>query len=504
VVYRTGDLARWLPGTVLGFEGRNDSQIKFNGHRVELEGLKSLLNRHPAVRDSVVLLGTDAGASALIAYYASEQAIEPSVLRGFMGTMLSQEIIPQHFVHLPQLPLTPNGKIDTKALPRLEQVKARMRSMSAPPSTPIETELAAIWRKSLGLAEIGVDDDFFEIGGHSLLANQIILRIREALGVDLNMRSIFENRTIAALARSIERTRASSEIRVATGTSPESEPLPRFIPATKKSDEENLVLAESITSVDEKVGEFYSRFPWPWNSSKFDTLQDPEFERLMVSQEVGDFSHAAVPREASIWVAGCGTNQALLTALLFPNARVLGTDLSTKSIEICAANAAAMGVTNLELKLESINDAPYVEQFDFIVCTGVIHHTYDPAHALGRLSRALKRDGVMELLVYNRFHRTITSRRAQLHGGLAVRAGRRVQLGARASLRQPLREVPCREHLLGDVVRRSGHPARLRLHAGPRSVARVEPADAREVTDAVVLPAPPGRASPQEVGAGAQ
>ncbi|WP_224372723.1 amino acid adenylation domain-containing protein [Hyalangium versicolor] len=423
VVYRTGDLARWLPGNILRFEGRNDSQIKFNGHRVELEGMKSLLNRHPAVRDSVVLLGTEGDSSALIAYYAAGHAIEPSVLRSFMGKMLSQEIIPQYFVHVPHWPLTPNGKVDIQALPRIAEVKGRMRSASAPPRTSTETELAAIWRKSLGLAEIGVDDDFFEIGGHSLLANQMILRIREVLGVDLNMRSIFENRTLSALARSIEHTRAGAEVRVATGTSTEGESLPRFISGSetlgdakprlgagsKRSDEENLVLAESMTTVDEKVGEFYSRFPWPWNSSKFDTLHDPEFERIMVSQEVGDYGHTAVPRDASIWVAGCGTNQALLTALLFPKARVLGTDLSTKSIEICAANAAELGVKNLELKLESINDAPYEGQFDFVVCTGVIHHTYEPAHALARLSRALKRDGVMELLVYNRFHRTITS-----------------------------------------------------------------------------------------------
>lgn len=424
VMYRTGDLARALPGGALEFGGRNDTQIKFNGHRVELEGLKSLLNRHPEVRDSVVLHRVEpGGAGALVAYYASERPIEPSVLRSFLGTQLSQEILPQYFVHLAQLPLTPHGKIDTKALPRLEEVRGQLRSMSAPPSTPTEVELAAIWCKSLGLAEIGVEDDFFELGGHSLLANQIILRIREALGIDLNMRSIFENRTLAALARSIERAKAKAEVRISTDASTPAEPLPHFVhgldtlieakpslaAGSKRSDDENLVLAESITAVDGRVGEFYSRFPWPWNSSKFDTLEDPEFERIMVSQEVGDFQHTTVPAEASIWVAGCGTNQALLTALLFPKARVLGTDLSTKSIEICAANAAAMGVTNLELKLESINDAPYERQFDFIVCTGVIHHTYDPAHALARLSCALKPEGLMELLVYNRFHRTITS-----------------------------------------------------------------------------------------------
>jgi SAM-dependent methyltransferase len=108
-------------------------------------------------------------------------------------------------------------------------------------------------------------------------------------------------------------------------------------------------------------------------------------------------------------VAGCGTNQALLTALRFPRAHVVGTDLSTASLDICQKNAAEVGVTNLELRRESINEATYEGAFDFILCTGVIHHTYDPAAALARLAGALKRDGVMEILVYNRFHRTITS-----------------------------------------------------------------------------------------------
>ncbi|UQA59897.1 amino acid adenylation domain-containing protein [Polyangium aurulentum] len=428
IMYRTGDLARFLPGGLLEFLGRNDTQVKFNGHRVELEGLKAILDQHPAVRDSVVLVDGDAGsARSLVAYYAADEEVDPQLLRRFMGETVSQEIIPQYFIRVPALPLTASGKLDTSALPRLSAWRAGMQRMSASPGTRTEEELHAIWCKSLGVSEIGVDDDFFEIGGHSLLANQLILRIREALGVDLNMRSIFECRTIRALSRSIELTRESREVRVASeaqvAAADAGELLPKLVReldarpevamapevSGKKSDDENLVLAESITAVDERIGEFYSRFPWPWNSSKFDTLADPDFERIMLSQEVGDYSHAAVPRDASIWVAGCGTNQALLTALLFPHAQVLGTDLSTKSIEICAENAAQLGVENLTLRLESINDAPYEEQFDFIVCTGVIHHTYDPAHALGRLSRALKREGLLELLVYNRFHRTITS-----------------------------------------------------------------------------------------------
>ncbi|MDC3954777.1 amino acid adenylation domain-containing protein [Polyangium jinanense] len=426
ILYKTGDLARRLPEGDLEFLGRSDTQIKFAGHRVELAGMRALLQRHPKVRDSVVVLREDeSGHGALVAYYTSEMPLAPGVLRSFMTSLVSQDIVPSFFVHVPSLPLTSNGKVDTAALPSLEDVRQTVGSASAPPRTPAEVELAAIWARSLGLSHVGIDDDFFELGGHSLLGNRIILQIRESFGVDLNMRSIFENRTIAALARSIEQARASAAVRLGSDEA-QAEPPPD-LPAlpfdlamaersaspgartARRSDEENLPSAESIAAVDDMVGDFYSRFPWPWNSSKFETLADPDFETVMVSQEVGDYEHRALPREASIWVAGCGTNQALLTALRFPKARVLGTDLSTKSLEICAESAAELGVKNLELKLESINDAPYEGAFDHVVCTGVIHHTYDPAHALSRLSRAMKPDGLLELLVYNRFHRTITS-----------------------------------------------------------------------------------------------
>ncbi|MDI1477241.1 amino acid adenylation domain-containing protein [Polyangium sp. y55x31] len=426
IVYKTGDLARRLPDGDLEFLGRSDTQVKFAGHRVELAGMRALLQRHPEVRDSVVVLREDeSGHGALVAYYTSEMPLAPGLLRSFMTSLVSQDIVPSFFVHVPSLPLTTNGKVDMAALPSLADLRREAGSTSAPPRTPAEIELAAIWARSLGLAHVGIEDDFFELGGHSLLGNRIILQIRESFGVDLNMRSIFENRTIAALARSIEQARASAAVRLGGDTAQVEPPaalpaLPldlamaerRASPTTqagRSSDEENLPSAESIAAVDDMVGDFYSRFPWPWNSSKFETLTDPDFEAVMVSQEVGDYQHRALPREPSIWVAGCGTNQALLTALRFPRARVLGTDLSTKSLEICAASAAELGVTNLELKLESINDAPYEGAFDHVVCTGVIHHTYDPAHALSRLSRAMKPDGLLELLVYNRFHRTITS-----------------------------------------------------------------------------------------------
>ncbi|HEV2863281.1 MAG TPA: class I SAM-dependent methyltransferase [Pyrinomonadaceae bacterium] len=175
------------------------------------------------------------------------------------------------------------------------------------------------------------------------------------------------------------------------------------------SDEENRVLTESQDSVDGLLATFYKKFPWPWQPVKFDYLEDREFGVRMLNQDLGDFTHRSVPRDARIWVAGCGTNQALHTALKYPDAQVIGSDLSTKSLELCARNARELGVTNLEVREESLNHVPYREQFDVVISTGVIHHNADPGATLEKLAAALKPDGVMEMMVYNRYQRITTS-----------------------------------------------------------------------------------------------
>ena len=162
-----------------------------------------------------------------------------------------------------------------------------------------------------------------------------------------------------------------------------------------KADEENRVLAESQDSVDGLLAKFYRRFPWPWQPIKFDYLEDTDFGMNMLNQDIGDYSHSTVPRNAKIWVAGCGTNQALHTALKFPNASVIGSDLSSKSLELCAKNAKELGVTNLEVREESLNHVPYYEEFDYVISTGVIHHNADPKVTLDKLSAALKPGGIM-------------------------------------------------------------------------------------------------------------
>ena len=179
--------------------------------------------------------------------------------------------------------------------------------------------------------------------------------------------------------------------------------------AINKSDEENRVLTESPDSVDGLLANFYRKFPWPWQPIKFDYLEDPDFGINMLNQDLGDFTHSTIQRDAKIWVAGCGTNQALHTALKYPHATVIGSDLSSKSLELCAQNARELGVSNLEVREESLNHVPYREQFDYIISTGVIHHNADPKATLEKLSGALKPDGIMELMVYNRYQRITTS-----------------------------------------------------------------------------------------------
>lgn len=176
-----------------------------------------------------------------------------------------------------------------------------------------------------------------------------------------------------------------------------------------RSDEENLSLVTSIDSVDAINAKFYERFQFPWAPMAFNSPTDPSFEAQMLDQSIGDWSHSVVTADPKIWVAGCGTNQAVYTALLFPRASILGSDLSFESLERTSATAKQIGVTNLRLKRESINNSAYQEEFDYIICTGVIHHNADPKAALSKLAGALRPGGIMELMVYNRYHRIGTT-----------------------------------------------------------------------------------------------
>jgi SAM-dependent methyltransferase len=194
-------------------------------------------------------------------------------------------------------------------------------------------------------------------------------------------------------------------------------------------------------SVDRLNSRFYSRFPFPRPPLTFPRLADPLFETMMLNQSLGDFTHTVVPAAARIWVAGCGTNQAVYTALRFPRATVVGSDLSRVSLDAAGASAASMGVTNLELRQESLNQVLYFEEFDYIICTGVIHHNANPAGTLSRLARALRRDGVLELMVYNRWHRLFNAAFATAVRTLSQAGGRAPSLEDELALARVLADT---------------------------------------------------------------
>jgi len=177
----------------------------------------------------------------------------------------------------------------------------------------------------------------------------------------------------------------------------------------KRSDDENLELVEDDEGVDRRNSEFYSRFPFPWPPMTFPTLEDPQFETVMLNQSIGDWKHSLIPEKPRIWVAGCGTNQGIYTALQFPRASITASDISPSSIEISSQRALDFSLSNIRFRQESLNKIDYQGEFDYILCTGVVHHNANPQAALSRVARALKPNGILELMVYNRYHRTFTT-----------------------------------------------------------------------------------------------
>ncbi|HEV2844900.1 MAG TPA: condensation domain-containing protein, partial [Thermoanaerobaculia bacterium] len=210
-LYRTSDLVRWLPSGELEYLGRLDFQVKIRGFRVELEEIEAALAAHPAVRECVVVAREAAAAGAeardlrLVAYVVSDLEDFPGDLRDSLKARLPEYMVPSLWVRLEALPLTPNGKVDRKALPA--PVAGTGEDAYAAPSTPSGQIVAGILAAVLDLDRVGADDDFFDMGGHSLLATQVQSRLREAFGVDLPLRTIFEAPTASGLAREVEARR---------------------------------------------------------------------------------------------------------------------------------------------------------------------------------------------------------------------------------------------------------------------------------------------------------
>jgi amino acid adenylation domain-containing protein len=202
-IYRTGDIARWRADGTLEFLGRGDQQVKLRGFRIELGEIEAALAAHPAVAAAAVRLREDRpGDPQLVAYVVARTApVAPAALREHVRTRLPDYMVPSAWVELTALPLTHNGKVDRRALPAPGET-ARAAGAAAPvaPRTPAEIAVAEIWAEVLGLPRVGVHDNFFDLGGHSLKATMVVARLRELHGGAFTIADLFRRPTVAGLA----------------------------------------------------------------------------------------------------------------------------------------------------------------------------------------------------------------------------------------------------------------------------------------------------------------
>jgi amino acid adenylation domain-containing protein len=206
-LYRTGDRVRWLADGNLVFLGRIDHQVKLRGYRIETGEVEAALTAVPGVRDACVMVREDVpGDRRLVAYVAADEAGVGGAagLRARLGAELPEYMVPGAFVLLEALPLNAHGKLDRRALPAPAHAAD---DVYAAPRTPAEEVLAGIWASVLGVERVGVADNFFELGGHSLLATRVVSRVRDAFGVELPLRALFEAPSVAGLAARVEALR---------------------------------------------------------------------------------------------------------------------------------------------------------------------------------------------------------------------------------------------------------------------------------------------------------
>jgi acyl carrier protein len=204
-LYRTGDLARYLPAGNIECLGRLDDQVKVRGFRIELGEIESTLGRHPLITNCTVVVREHAfGHKQLVAYVVATegQKLGSREVHDYLRTKLPDYMVPSLTVALEELPLTPNGKVDRRALPA-PAYDGESHEAFVAPRTPVEEGLARIWSEILDVERLSIEDNFFDLGGHSLVAAQLISRARNTFSVDLPLRCLFETPTVAGLAETI-------------------------------------------------------------------------------------------------------------------------------------------------------------------------------------------------------------------------------------------------------------------------------------------------------------
>jgi len=208
-IYRTGDMGRRCHNGLIAFAGRKDFQVKVRGYRIELGEIKAALRQHPSVRETAVVAHErDNHEKQLLAYIVPRTSDSASIdWRRWLQEKLPDYMVPSKFIAMEALPLTSTGKLDRRALPPPQFDRATFGAVFNQPRDPIETDLSKLWSELLRIERVGIHDNFFDVGGHSLLAIQLISRLRQAFGTAMPVRTLFDSPTIAQLAVRIEESR---------------------------------------------------------------------------------------------------------------------------------------------------------------------------------------------------------------------------------------------------------------------------------------------------------
>jgi acyl carrier protein len=244
-LYRTGDVGRYQPNGDIEYLGRSDRQVKVRGFRIELGEIETVLAQHEDVRECVVIAQeSKEDGNNLIAYLVvADSARNRGVLRAFLRQRLPEYMVPSEIVFLDQLPLSPSGKIDRRALPWPTSATTRSRRRFAAPRTATEELLAGIWHGVLKRDHVGSDDNFFDLGGNSLLATQVISRVRDLFRLEIPVRSLFDYPRLAEFGALIDRTVPAEN----QNHSPAMAPLARKAARVLGSSEDSLPSGQDAT-----------------------------------------------------------------------------------------------------------------------------------------------------------------------------------------------------------------------------------------------------------------
>jgi hypothetical protein len=259
-LYKTGDLGRWLPTGEIEYLGRNDFQVKIRGFRIELGEIEAQLSAHDQVGEVAVIAREDVpGDKRLVAYVVARGKVSPEELRAHLKGRLPEYMVPAAFVKLERLPLTPNGKLDRKALPPPDEQSVQRREYEAPQGET-EEALAGIWQELLRIERVGRHDNFFDLGGHSLLIVQMIERMRQQ-GLHADVRSVFTASSVAALAEVTGQARVLLEVPANAIPVGANRIEPQMLPLVQLSQEQIDAIVDTVPGGAANVQDIYPLAP---------------------------------------------------------------------------------------------------------------------------------------------------------------------------------------------------------------------------------------------------